>query len=259
MARARAILVPLVLTAFLPACATTSKVKGDRDPLEKMNRGFYVFNDKLDHYVMEPVTNCYNWMLPERARKCVDNFFHNLSEPDNAVNDLLQGKAKHSGSDVGRFATNTTIGVVGLFDPATKFGMPRHEEDLGQTFAVWGIGEGPYLVLPFFGPSTLRDGLGTLTTSITKSLVGIILPVFSIGAGTRTSMDALETVNKRAGASDDLRAVNKAAVDRYVFIREAYRQHRTFLIYDGDPPPPAMPDDDTDGNGVGPVKPASGN
>ncbi|MBI3737191.1 VacJ family lipoprotein [Candidatus Sumerlaeota bacterium] len=222
-------------------CARLGSKKGDRDPLIAVNRGFFWINDSLDRYIMKHVTWVYTHALPLRARKCVSNFFSNLSEPDHALNDLLQGKAKASASDVGRFATNTTVGIAGLFDPATKWKMVKHEEDLGQTLGWWGSGEGPYIMIPLFGPSTARDVPGVILSSLMKG-------VFFAGASATLTMpiNAVSTVDERANQDENLKAVNQNAVDRYIFIREGYRQHRIFLIYDGDPPPPPSLDEDSD-------------
>lgn len=231
----RACLCAVACAALASACASAPSPPGEHDPLQKMNRAVYAFNDALDQRVMKPVVKVYKRAIPAPARAAITRFFANIEEPNVALNDFLQGKPRAGISDVGRFAANTTIGVVGLFDPAVKLGMEAHEEDLGQTLGVWGVGEGPYLILPFLGPTTFRDAPGDLLdAAIQQALLG---PLPAIAGD---ALDALSFIDKRATVSDMLQAFDNAAVDRYVFMREAYRQHRTFLIYDGDPPlPPA--------------------
>ena len=128
------------------------------DPLEGFNRAMYTFNDRLDKYALKPLAKGYRAITPTGVRKSVSNFFSNLHEPMVMLNNLLQGKPGQATSDLIRFVVNSTVGIVGLFDVSSKVGLPKHDEDFGQTLAVWGVGDGPYLVLPFFGPSNLRDG-----------------------------------------------------------------------------------------------------
>ena len=135
----------------------TAEQDNAHDPLEGFNRAMYTFNDKLDKYVLKPVAKGYHAVAPTPVRRSVANFFSNLHDPAVMLNNLLQGKPGQAASDLGRFMVNSTIGIFGLFDVSSKFGLPKHDEDFGQTLAVWGVGDGPYLVLPFFGPSNMRD------------------------------------------------------------------------------------------------------
>lgn len=221
--------------ALLCSCATTADQRAARDPFEKMNRGTFAFNDALDRHVMKPITDTYVRVAPAPVRKSVTHFFNNISEPDVAVNDFLQGKPIDGGSDICRFCVNTIIGILGLFDPATGLGLIRHDEDLGQTLGVWRVGEGPYLVLPLLGPRTLRDISGDVMSYAWQSFL-----FSSVSSAITTPLDALQIVDERAGESNALHLVDEAAVDRYVFTREAYRAKRISLIYDGNPP--ALPE-----------------
>lgn len=209
----------------------------DRDPLEAVNRAVYSFNDKLDRYVMKPVAKGYRFVTPSFVRTGVANFFSNLYDPANMVHNILQGKFAEGTSDLGRFLLNSTIGVLGLFDVASEFGLEKHDEDLGQTLGVWGVGEGPYLVLPVLGPSTLRDGVGRVpdqylypqTYLEQRSTAGKLLLVEAISRREQL-LDASDILDQAAGE------------DPYSFVREAFRQRRQNLIYDGNPPaPPADP------------------
>lgn len=230
-------LAALLLALFAFGCArapvpdTTTAADKTRDPMEACNRKMFVFNDDLDRWVMKPVADGYAKVTPAPARRCISNFFANIEMIQTIPNQFLQGKSHIGFQDTGRFVTNTTVGVVGLFDVARRWGMPPHEEDFGQTFAVWGMPEGPYLVVPLFGPMTARDAPGRLVS------VALNLVLFGgMNEVARTSLSALETVDTRASADNDLDKVDEMAMDRYVFIREAYRQRREFLIHDGNPP-----------------------
>lgn len=144
------------------------------DPLEGFNRGAYKFNYGFDKYVFLPVVNTYEFILPNYAEDRVSSFFNNVNEFRNFYNNLLQGKFKSTGVTLGRFAVNTTVGLVGLYDPATHWGMERKPEDLGQTFGHWGIGSGAYVVIPILGPSSARDGVGTVGDMVVNSEAGPI-------------------------------------------------------------------------------------
>ena len=148
-----------LLVAVLAGCAT-QRAPSPRDPIEPVNRQIFEVNEALDRGVFKPVAEAYSAVLPDPVRTGIRNFFSNLWEPWTAVNQALQGKFVMAGSDVLRFLTNSTIGVVGIFDVASDFELPKHSEDFGQTLAVWGVGFGPYIVLPILGPSSVRDGLG---------------------------------------------------------------------------------------------------
>ena len=206
------------------------------DPFEGFNRAMYSFNDKLDRYALKPVAKGYRAITPVPVRRSVSNFFSNLHDPAVMLNNLLQGKPVRAASDFSRFFVNSTVGIFGLFDVASKLGMPKHKEDFGQTLAVWGVGSGPYLVLPFFGPSNMRDAPALIVDWETYP------PNHMSDHSTRDKMFVLEVIDKRAQLLDAGDILEQAAgQDPYVFVREAYRQQRRYLIYDGNPPQAAPP------------------
>ncbi len=214
-----------------PAAPPPSASGATRDPLEGFNRAMFRFNEKFDEYLLKPLAKGYRAVLPGFARQGIANFFSNLRDPVVAVNNVLQGKFKQAGSDLLRFAINSTLGLAGLFDPATAMGLEKHDEDFGQTLAVWGVGEGPYLVLPIFGPSTLRDGIGLAADYY------LYPPTHMEETSTRDKLSATNLVSRRAQlleASDILEQAG--GEDPYVFVREFYRQRRRNQIYDGAPP-----------------------
>jgi phospholipid-binding lipoprotein MlaA len=215
---------------------TASTSASYRDPLEGMNRKIFWFNDKVDVWVLEPAAKGWKFITPRRARTSVSNFFGNLRFPIIAMNDLLQGKFVDSATDVGRFAVNTTVGVLGFFDPATHFGLEKHNEDFGQTLGVWGLPPGPYLVVPLLGPSNPRDLLGfgvDYAFSVTPFFVDQYVLI-----GVR----ALDIVNERALILDEVRDAKDAAIDYYSFVRDAYAQRREALISDGEVSPKLQED-----------------
>lgn len=195
------------------------------DPLQGFNRGVQAFNDTADRFVLKPVAKGYTKVLPEGVRHGIGNFFQNLTYPLVIVNQLLQGKVKLGVSDTGRFLMNSTLGICGLFDPASHAGMPLHEEDFGQTFAKWGIGRGPYIVIPFLGPSDVRDGAGSLLSYAVNPIQYV-----TDDTTTRISLTALNLVQTRAGL---LEAEKLISGDRYIFMRDAYLQRRDYLNKDG--------------------------
>ena len=219
----------LALVLLVAGCATTGE--GDpRDPFEGWNRGVYKFNDKFDDYLARPVAETYEDWVPREVRDRVRNFFGNLADPFIGVNNLLQGKASEAFDDWTRFILNTTVGLVGIHDVATDFGLEKHNEDFGQTFGRWGAGTGPYLVLPIFGSSNLRDGVGLAADMVTDPL-GEVRPI-----DLRNSAIATRAVQTRADLLGASRVLAEAALDRYVFQRDAYLQRRRSLVYDGRPP-----------------------
>ena len=217
-----------LIVALLSGCASTNAPPAD--PLEGLNRGTYAFNDAMDRAVLKPVAKGYQTIIPQFVRSGVSNAFMNLGEAATAFNSLLQGKAGDAASDAGRFLVNSTLGVLGLFDVATPMGLERHNEDFGQTLGKWGVGSGPYLVIPLMGPSTLRDAGGRAV----DSQLGWSRQVDHIP--TRNSAFAVEIIDVRAnllGAGD---ALDEAALDKYQFLRDAYLQRRLRAVYDGKAP-----------------------
>ncbi len=221
----------LCLTLLLGSgCATTPPGEGTYDPIEPMNRRIYKFNDTIDKAVLKPVADFYVRVTPQPVRTSVSNFFNNVAYPNVILNDFLQGKLPQFLDDVGRFTVNSTLGIGGLFDVATQMGMKPHEEDLGITLGTWGSPQGAYLVLPLLGPNTVRDAPNLVLAAVTNGL-------FYIGTAAVTiPLSVLGVIDTRAKASNAIRFVNEAALDPYVFTREAYVQRRIFLIYGGHPP-----------------------
>jgi phospholipid-binding lipoprotein MlaA len=203
--------------------------QGQGDPLEGLNRKIFAFNDTLDDWVLAPAARGWKRITPAAVRRSVANFFENVRTPIIGANNLLQGKARAGASDVGRFGVNTTVGLLGLFDPATGWGLEKHEEDFGQTLGVWRIPNGPYLVLPLLGPSTVRDTGGAVTDNALS-----VYPFFVEGlyilipTGTRL----VDVVNYRSGFLDEVEDAKRSAFDYYVFVRDAYLQRRAALVRD---------------------------
>jgi phospholipid-binding lipoprotein MlaA len=224
----------MALAFAVSGCATTS---GDpRDPLETVNRGVLAFNDAADAALLEPAARAYRAVLPEALRGVVRNFFTNLDDLWIGANNLLQGKPADAVNDWLRFAFNTTLGFFGVADVASEAGLEKHNEDLGQTLAHWGVGDGPYLMLPLLGPSTTRD-TAALPVDWLADPVLTARPI-----ALRNSLTAVRFVARREELLDATRALEEAALDRYVFLRESYLQRRRNLVYDGQPPrerPPA--------------------
>lgn len=224
---------PLVLALmaslmFLTGCASTG-TNENGDPHESLNRKFYNFNDAVDKNFLEPVAKGYVKITPDPVREGVTNFFDNVSYLNTIANDLFQGKVGQFFQDSGRFVVNSTVGIGGLFDPATSMGMPQNNEDLGQTFGTWGAGEGAYLTLPLMGPSSYRD-LPSPIMAIALNPLTYLSAVVTLPAG------VVSAVNTRANLLDASRIRDQAALDPYTFVREAWRQRREFEIYDGNPP-----------------------
>jgi phospholipid-binding lipoprotein MlaA len=237
----------LTLLLVVSGCATTPSSEGSGDPLEPMNRHIYKFNDKLDKAVLKPVADFYVRVTPEPVRNSVSHFFDNVKYPNVILNDFLQGKLQNGLDDIGRFTVNTTMGIVGLFDVASKMGMKPHDEDFGQTLGWWGSPAGPYLVLPLLGPNTVRDSPDLVVSTVTNVLFYVPTAAVTI------PLSVLGVIDMRARASNAIRFVNEAALDPYVFTREAYLQRRVFLIYDGHPPMQFF-DEDTGNESAPPEK-----
>ncbi|MGZ8264327.1 MAG: MlaA family lipoprotein [Burkholderiales bacterium] len=217
----------VLLMSFLGGCATGTN---PRDPLEPFNRGVYQFNETLDKVIFKPVAQGYRAVLPQFVRSSNSNFFSNINDVVVLFNNLLQGKFTSAVSDFGRIAINSTIGVLGLFDVASEAGIEKHDEDFGQTLAVWGVHDGPFIMLPFFGPSTGRDAVGRIGDYFTD-------PVSYIDPNhTRNQLWGTRVVNRRAELLDASTILETAALDPYEFVRDAYLQRRRNLIYDGAPP-----------------------
>ena len=227
-ASSRLLAATLVLLA-LAGCASTDATKNNGDPYENVNRKVYSFNDTLDKNFVEPVAKKYAQYTPNPIRNSITNFFDNTGYLSTIANDLLQGKIQQSAQDSGRFLVNSTIGIGGLFDPATSMGLKQNNEDLGQTFGKWGAKEGAYLMLPLMGPSSFRD-VGSPVMDMFLNPLTYFASVVTIPAG------IVSAVNTRANLLDATRIRDQAALDPYTFVREAWRQQREYDIYDGNPP-----------------------
>lgn len=225
--------------------ATKEEVRSDsRDPIESWNRGAQFFNDKLDDYIMKPLATGYHTVTPSAVDQGVTNFYSNIDDIGVIANDLLQLKLAQGGKDFGRFLVNTTVGMAGFVDVASKMNLTKHNEDFDQTLGKWGVPTGPYLVLPILGPSTPRGILG-IAGDVAANPVNWINPMVGYGFGTAGwhFTDAiifgsgfLRQVDQRADLLSASKIMDEAAVDRYEFIRNAYFQQREFEVHDGAPP-----------------------
>ncbi|KAF0203651.1 MAG: hypothetical protein FD173_1735 [Gallionellaceae bacterium] len=216
----------LSVALLLTGCASTPN-SNPKDPFESTNRKIYKFNDALDRNVLKPVAKGYNTVLPEPVKTLLRNFFSNLDDVTVTLNDLLQLKFKQAASDGSRVLFNSTFGIFGLLNVTGH--LEKHNEDFGQTLGYWGVGSGPYLMLPFFGPSSIRDGVGLGGDVLT----GVISNIPDIP--TRNSLYATDKIRVRAELLDREQALDEAS-DRYAFIRDFYLARRQSLVYDGDPP-----------------------
>ncbi|WP_417580343.1 VacJ family lipoprotein [Nitrincola sp.] len=204
--------------------ATAVQAQQENDPWEGFNRTMFTFNDGLDRAIIKPVTQGYRYVTPEIAQTGVNNFFENLRDVRTLFNNLLQGKVHNALEDFARITYNTTFGLGGVIDVATPLGMAKNDEDFGQTLGYWGVSSGPYVVLPLFGPSTVRDTAGMVPDWYLDPVV------YVDDRGTRNSLQALRLLDTRSQLLDAERIISG---DRYSFIRDAYLQRREYLINDG--------------------------
>ena len=203
------------------------------DPYEKFNRRFYDVTEDIDRGIFEPVADTYIENIPDSVRESVGNFYSNLAYPNVALNALLQGKVKQGIGDSLRFIVNTTVGLGGIFDPASSVGLEKHDEDFGQTLGVWGVDNTSYMYIPILGPSSNRDLIGLPVTIASNML---FYAGFFVGAPVTIPLGLLAAVDKRAQHTEQMRIRDQAALDRYIFTREAYWQYRENLVFDGKPP-----------------------
>lgn len=212
---------------LLGGCATSGNPK---DPIEGFNRAMFGFNEGLDKVIIKPVATGYEAVIPSPLQTGVANFFSNIADLMIGVNNLLQGKPAQAASDAGRVLVNTTVGFLGILDVASSMGMEKHEEDVGQTFGRWGMSDGAYIVLPFFGPRTARDTLGLVFDVYTDPVAHVDhIP-------TRNVLLATRIVSDRAELLKADKIIEEAALDKYSYVRDAYLQRRQSLIHDGNPP-----------------------
>lgn len=236
--RVRSLTLALGAATLLSGCAGPNP----RDPYEGFNRAMFKFNDTVDQVALKPAATAYRAVLPSFVQTGVDNFFGNLADAWSAVNNLLQGKGEAGMSDVTRVALNTTFGLLGVIDFASQAGLPKHNEDFGQTLGHWGVPSGPYLMLPLFGASTVRD-TAALPLDFNGDIWRYKEPIYLRNIGTAT-----RAVDQRANLLDASSLLEDAALDRYQFVRDGFLQRRESKVYDGDPPPHKQPPrDDDDG------------
>jgi len=217
----------VAITLLLSGCSSKQLTEDgvevvEVDPYEGFNRTMFDFNDGVDKYFAEPVSDAYTWVTPQFVQTGVTNFFDNLKGINVVLNDLMQGKGKQGAEDTGRFLVNSTVGLLGLFDVATEIGLEQNNEDFAQTLAVWGVPQGPYLVLPLLGPSTTRGIPGGIFDAAANPATYVGVPV-----------QMVQMLNARANADGEINFVEEAALDRYVFTRESFLQYRDNLISDG--------------------------
>lgn len=223
----KSVLCVVAMAGLLGGCASSGHPK---DPVEGFNRAVFAFNEGLDSVIFKPVAQGYEAVMPDPVRTGVTNFFGNIADLFVGVNNLLQGKPGQAASDLGRVLVNSTIGILGIFDVATSAGLEKHEEDFGQTFGRWGVGDGAYVVLPFFGPRTVRDTAGLVLDSMAD-------PVSDIDhVPTRNTLLALRIIDTRADLLPADKVIEEAALDKYSYIRDGYLQRRRNLVHDGNPP-----------------------
>lgn len=224
-------LISIVLVSTLSACSNTANdlagaSQETPDSFEGFNRKVFAFNEGVDKLIIKPAAKVYKKVTPEPIDNNIDNFFANLYDVNNAFNNILQGKFSLGINDLERFVINSTIGFGGLVDIASNSGLAKHNEDFGQTLATWGVGSGPYIVLPFYGPSTVRDGISRLTVDRATDLTNHsehVLP-----------LTALFTVQERADFFNEEEILNSISDDKYSALRDGWLDNRAFLIRDGE-------------------------
>ena len=214
----------MFIVLLLTGCSTTNTSKDD--PLEPLNRAVFSFNEVVDDNILQPVAKTYKYITPDPVETGVSNFFGNLGEVSTIANDVLQLKFGQAGNDILRFSINTTLGVLGIFDVASSIGLKKNKEDFGQTLGYWGMPQGPYLVLPFFGSSSFRDAPGLYADMA-------ISPVEQLHNKEQLAAKTLNVIDIRARLLRATRILDTAAKDKYIFLRESYLQRRAKMITDG--------------------------
>lgn len=230
------IIASIFLALMLTGCATHA----NKDPLEGLNRGIYKFNDTADKAVLKPIAGAYKAVMPSPVRTGVNNFFTNLNTFTTMINNLLQGKFSKAMDDAGRFVMNSTFGIAGLVDVASMDNVPKNNEDFGQTLGVWGVGDGPYLVLPLLGASSFRDTAGFVVDTMAFDPISYV-----DGARDRNQLRIVKYIDKRAQYLPASDLLDEAALDPYAFMRDAYLQRRASQVADGEGKA-ATDDDDAD-------------
>jgi phospholipid-binding lipoprotein MlaA len=226
-ARIALVVTVIASAAMLGGCATSGNPK---DPIEGFNRAMFAVNEGVDKVLIKPAAKGYQAAVPMPLRTGISNIFANIADVFISVNNLLQGKPGDAASDLGRVAVNSTIGILGLFDVASDLGMEKHDEDFGQTFGRWGVGDGAYVVLPLQGPHTARDVVGEVLDWKADPVAHLD------NVASRNVLLATRVVSDRAAQLPADKLIEEAALDKYSYIRDAYLQRRHFKIYDGNPP-----------------------
>jgi phospholipid-binding lipoprotein MlaA len=237
-------LIPVVaLLLSVGGCASvpTGAKPDTRDRFERVNRGIYAFNVKIDHAVLRPTARAYVKITPRPVRTGVSNFLSNLTYTTTIVNDFLQGQWRHGASDTARLVVNSLFGVAGIFDVATPSGLDRNYADFGQTMGKWGVHSGPYVMLPFLGPSTVRDAIGLLPDEYTTIRAYIINPYV------RWGLFSLDVVDRRVGLLDEDKILDRS-YDPYAFLRNVYLQRRDYQVHGDQSPEEQFPDLDDSGD-----------
>jgi phospholipid-binding lipoprotein MlaA len=230
----RRIAIPLFAVTLLAGCAAAPSRD---DPFEPMNRASFAVHEVVDGHVVKPIAQAYVDYAPKLVQTGIRNFFGNIDDFISFINGMLQNKPDKAGNDLGRVITNTGFGLLGLIDIASDAGIPKGNEDFGQTFGYWGIPQGPYLFIPVLGPTTVRDGTGLIVRAYATP-IGYIPDV-----PTRNILWGIGFLDARASALQAESLVDQASLDRYTFIRRSYLQRRQYLVYDGAPPPPKEDDE----------------
>ncbi len=223
-------IVAVLVCAALVLGGCASRLHNPDDPLERYNRAMFAFNENVDKVLIKPVGQVYDAVTPRPVRIGVGNFFSNLGDVWIGFNNMLQGKVGDGLSDWMRFAFNSTWGILGLLDIASEAGLPKHDEDFGQTLAVWGVGEGPFVVLPFFGPRTLRDTAALPLDVAADNVWGVD------HVRTRNSLTGVRIAHNRANLLGLERTLDEGTIDRYAYARDFYLQQRRFKVSDGNVP-----------------------
>jgi len=226
----------LLALLFFSGCAT---VQNNHDPIEGVNRSTEAFNNTLDKIVLKPLAEGYMSGSDPKMRKAISNFYDNLTYPNTILNGFLQGKVQQGVEDLFRFVINSSVGLVGLIDVASHVGLEKHKEDFGQTLAVWGVSQGAYIVYPIYGSNSVRNTPDFITATATD---GLFWAALVLAPPVTIPLTVLKYVEKRARLLDASNLRDELALDPYLFTREAWRQNREYLIYDGNPP--AKPSDD---------------
>jgi phospholipid-binding lipoprotein MlaA len=236
LSKLHAFILSCIIALLVPGCAT----QANKDPLEGINRGIYKFNDVADNAVIKPIAKAYKAVAPSPIRIGINNFFNNLGSLTTVLNDLLQLKFANAFTDTGRFVINSTFGIAGLVDVAGMDKIPLHKEDFGQTLGYWGVGNGAYLVLPFLGPSSVRDTTGLVFDGLTTDPIGYLHDDKHIYGRVSLSnqIRLVQFLDKRTELLDAKDIVDEASLDPYAFTRDAYLQRRDSLIR-GDAAKPA--------------------